>query len=357
MRELVAVLWLGSLLRAQAPPATSYPYLLRLEHANREDHRCSLVKTSGDFHLEVDAGEQTRVFEGQLNQRQLGSLERALDDSTLQNLSQRQIEEPLIANGRDSLDISIFRQDHWQELRFEASESRAPFQKSLAPLLDWLAKFEKLPHRELSEDAGKNNCLPPKKLVLKRRSPALAEELPRTRDVARTPTAFSSLGAMNGASSSPLMGMFSFRMSGGGAHQSCILIADDGQYRFEDRVQQGENKAVRTRISLGRMSAEEIAALRQILDRPNLADIRHHEPPGGLVVRMMGDMLRLSIKRSSGVQEIILSSNQRASGYFYTGDADLGRARDLLQFLTEHVEKKRSGNVDPSLRNDCQQLP
>jgi hypothetical protein len=136
-----------------------------------------------------------------------------------------------------------------------------------------------------------------------------------------------------------------------------MLIADDGQYRFEDRVQPGENKAVRTQVSLGRMSGEEIAQLRQILDQPSLAEIRHHEPAGGLVVRMMGDMLRLSIRRASGVQEIILSSNRRSSGYFYTGDADLGRAQDLLKFLSEHIPKKVSGTSDSSQRNDCKQLP
>lgn len=154
-----------------------------------------------------------------------------------------------------------------------------------------------------------------------------------------------------------LFGMFSFRMARAGAHQSCMLIADDGQYRFEDRVQASGSKVVRTEISLGRMNDEEIAGLRQILDSPSLAEIRHHEPAGGVVVRMMGDMLRLLIRRPSGVQEIILSSSQRPSGYFYSGDGDLGRARDLLKFLNEHVENKKSGNSDSRLRNDCKELP
>src|SRR5262245_16704234 len=172
MRQLVFVLLLSFELSAQALTAASYGYLLRLEQANRDGHRCSLVQASGDFHFEVDVGEQTRVFEGHLNPTLLLGLEHAIDDTRLQNLSQPQIEEPLISRGRESLEISIFREDHWQELRFESAESQAPFQKSLAPVLRWLTNFEKLPHRELSEDAGKNNCLPPKKLVLKRRPPS-----------------------------------------------------------------------------------------------------------------------------------------------------------------------------------------
>jgi hypothetical protein len=355
MRELFFVLGFGSLLSAQLAPPTVY--LVRLDHSNHESHACTLLQASGDFHLEVDAGDATRVFEGQLNPTQLESLERSLSDSTLENLSQRKIEEPLISNRRDSLEISIFRNDHWQELRFETAESQAPFAKSLAPLLRWLAKLEKLPHRELSEDAGKNNCLPPKKLALKRRPPALPETPPKTQGLVRAPMAVPSATAPDRAPVSILFGMFSFRMAQGGAHQSCMLIADDGQYRFEERVQSTATKPVRTQGSLGRLSAEEISQLRQILDSPNLVNIRHHEPAGGLVVRMLRDMVRLSIRRTSGVQEIVLSSNQHSSGYFYSGDADLGRARDLFEFLSEHVESKGSGNLDPSLRNDCKQLP
>jgi len=355
MRELIFVLGFGSMLSPQVAPPTVY--LVRLDHSNHEGHACTLIQASGDFHLEVDARDTTRVFEGQLNQTQIESLERSLGDSTLEKLSQPKIEEPLISNGRDALEISIFRNDHWQELRFETAESQAPFGKSLAPLLRWLTKLEKLPHRELSEDAGKNNCLPPKKLTLKRRPPALPESPPKTQGLVRAPIAVPSATAPDAAPISILFGMFSFRIAQGRAHQSCMLIADDGQYRFEERVQISSTKPIRTQGSLGRLSAEEISQLRQILDSPNLANIRHHEPAGGLVVRMMGDLVRLSIRRTSGVQEIVLSSHQHSSGYFYSGDADLGRARDLLEFLSKHVESKGSENLDPSLRNDCKELP
>ena len=356
-REWAFVFLLGSILSAETSPSAVYPFLVRLEHSNRESHACSLVKTSGDFHLEVDSGEQTRVFEGQLSQTQLLSLEHALDDRTLQNLSQQRIEEPLISNGRDTLQINIFRKDHWQDLLFETAESQAPFQHALEPLLRWLTNFGKLPHRELSEDAGKNNCLPPKKLVLKRRTPSLPESPPTSDGYSAAPILVPPATGVNRAPPALLFGMFSFRMSGTGAHQSCMLVADDGQYRFEDRVQPGGSKVVHNEVFLGRMSDEEIGQLRRILDSPSLAEIHHHEPPGGLVVRMMGDVLRLSIRRPSGVQEIVLSSNQRTSGYFYSGDGDLSLARDLLKFLGEHVENNQTPSFPASLRNDCKALP
>ncbi|MBV9182817.1 MAG: hypothetical protein JO356_16015, partial [Acidobacteria bacterium] len=237
MLGLISAPSLGIRMSAETPTPSFYTYLLRLEHASADSHTCSLLKSTGDFHLEVEGGDQTRVFEGQLSPSQLLSLEKVLNDPMMQNLSQEQIEEPLMSEERDTFQIDIFRKDHWQNLFFRSNESQARFEHALAPLRRWLARVEKLPHRELSEDEGKNNCLPPKKLILKRRAPSLTESPHRPEAYSAAPILLPRATNGKSLSSSMLLGMLSFRVLGSGAQQSCALIANDGQYRFEHRVQ------------------------------------------------------------------------------------------------------------------------
>src|SRR6476659_7949830 len=137
MRGLLAALVFASSALGQAYPSNS-PYLLRLDHYPFEDHSCALLQSSGDFHLEIDHGDRVKVFE-----------------------------EPIIRSGRyDKLQVTVFRGDGWQDLFFRSSDSQRAFKQSLQPLAHWLDDLHKVPHRELSEDAGKNNCLPRSPIVL-----------------------------------------------------------------------------------------------------------------------------------------------------------------------------------------------
>jgi hypothetical protein len=337
----------------------AYPYLLRLEHSNFEGHACALLQNTGAFHLEIDHGDQTKVLEGTIETNELLKIERTLNNEVPVNLSQEQIEEPLIRTRHDELQITVFRGDGWQDLYFRSSDSQQPFQHWLQPLVHWLENLHKLPHRELSEDEGKNHCLPPKVIALRKRDAALP---PKS---LRPETATSVLSA--GAAPQPrpsqpakpqsvpaLLRVYSFETKTERAHETCVLISENGKYHFEDRTQRA-GKPVITEIMGGQIAAEELQQLHQLLEDPALAKIKHHEPPGGMVVPMMGDMLNISISRPAGVQQFILSSrfNRPGFAWFYAGDADVSTARPLLKFLSEHVESNQAGILDPASRNGC----
>ena len=360
MRHLIFLIITGICSFAQAD-SSSYPYLLRLEHDNSEDRLCVLLQTSGAFHLEMEQGDSTRIFEGTVGTKELEHLERDLDHDALTALSQQQIEEPLMRS-RDMLQINVFRTDHWQGLLFQSRESQEPFQQSVQPLIRWLHNLHKLPHQEFSEDAARNNCLPPKTIALKKRagarlagssqpSPIIASRIVANQSLRPEPPQLS-----RHESVPVLLHLFSSNKNAEGAHQYCVIIAENGDYRFENRTQKNGSKQVRTDVYRSRITADELQDLQHLLADPTLAEIGHHEPRGNSPVPVMGDMLDISIARANGVQKIILSSgfNRRQMGFFYGGDADLSVARPLLKFLSDHVERNKSGISDPALRNDCQ---
>ncbi len=361
MRQLIFVLITGVCGFAQGVPS-SYPYLLRLEHNNSEDRVCVLLQKSGSFHLEIAQGDATRIFEGKVDTSELADLERDLDSPTLATVSQKQIEEPLMRS-QDMLQLNVFRADHWQDLLFQSRESQEPFQKWLQPLLRWLDNLHKAPHQEFSEDAARNNCLPPREIVLKSRAvsatpdsshpkPIIASRVTAARTPQPEPPQLS-----RPQSAAVLLQLFSVNKNSEGAHQYCVIVAENGEYRFENRTQKNGSRQVKTKVSKAGMTPEELRDFEQVLEDPALVKIGHQEPPGHTPVPVMGDMLNISIAHTNGIQKIILSSgfNRRQMGFFYGGDADISVARPLLKFLSEHVENNKSGIVNPALRNDCQE--
>src|SRR5207249_5288032 len=52
-----------------------------------------------------------------------------------------------------------------------------------------------------------------------------------------------------------------------------------------------------------------------------------------------GEMLNLQIYRTSGLQDVVLSSTfrRRDIPFFYSGDSDISSAQPLLKFIGEHV--------------------
>lgn len=354
-------LFIFCLAAAGASQVAGPSYLLRLDHLNFEGRSCALLKDDGTFHLELSNGNETKVFEGTVLRNDLLQVERSLQDPTLSKLSQRQIEEPLLPTSHDELQITVFREDNWQDLFFRSGDSQQPFQHWLKPLIRWFNGLHKLPHRELSEDEAKNNCLPSKQVVLKRRGSSSANFV--VPDISSAPARFgpsppAPVEANKPAIVQPLLQLYSFETKAGNAHQSCVLIDEKGKYRFEDRKQKA-GKPVNTEVIAGKIGGQEFRHLHQLLEDPALARIRHHEPPGGMVVSMLGDMLSASISRPNGVQHVILSSAFSRPGFpsFYPGDADISTARALLKFLSEHVENNKLGILNPASRNDCAEAP
>lgn len=362
MARIKQVCLLGVLLSgfatAQAPSAR---YLLRIEHSSFEGHACALLQTTGTFHLEVSHGEDVKVSEGIIPSNAILEIESNLNAPSLVNLLQEQVEEPLIRTRHDELQVTVLRNDGWQDLYFRSSDSQQPFARRLQPLVHWLDNLHKLPHRELSEDEGKNNCLPPRPITLKKRDAAAPPEAVAS----KTNTHILSAGPtpqpaqpMKPHSVSTLLRVYSFEMKSGSAHESCALIGENGLYRFEARTQM-TGKPVSTKLVAGQITSDELRQLSQLLDDPALAAIKHRDPPGGMVVRVMGDMLDITVSRPAGTQHFILSSRFNRPGFasFYRGDADAGVARPLLKFLSEHLENNPAGILDPSKRNGCSQAP
>ena len=363
---IVSLLFCGMATGQAAPRApSSYPYLLRLEHSNFEDHSCALLQNTGAFHFEVSRGDDVKVFEGLIATNDVLDIERDLNSDALVKASQQQIEEPLIRTRHDELQLTVFRGDGWQDLYFRSSDSQHPFEHWLQPLVHWLNNLHKLPHRELSEDEGKNNCLPPSVITLKRRDTEASSAEPitpkaTTHVLSAGPAPQPQLTQPAKPQSAPaLLRVYSFEMkAAGSAHESCALVANNGKYHFEDRTQK-TGKPVNTKILAGQFTPEEIQQLHQILEDPSLVKIKHREPPGGMIVPMMGNLLNVSISRPAGVQHFILSSTYNRAGFatFYSGDGDVGNARPLLKFLSEHVENSAAGALDPASRNGCAEAP
>src|SRR5579863_4905997 len=269
--------------------AGPYPYVLRLEHFSFETHSCALLQNTGAFHLEVDHGDQVKVFEGAIATNDLLDIEGDLNSEAIVDLSQQQIEEPLIPARRDVLRIAAFRGDHCQYLYFLTNDSQQPFKHWLQPLVSWLDTLHKLPHRELSEDEGKNNCLPRDVIALKKRG---AETPPNSITPNSSPPALSAGSALQPQTSQParmippLLRVHLRMKASESANDSCVLITQSGGYRFEERTQKA-GKPVNTRVLGGQITPQELQQLGHLLDDPALAKIKHREPPGGMVVSMM----------------------------------------------------------------------
>lgn len=337
---------------AQAKPS---PYLLRLEHRGDGASVCVLLQKSGFFHFESDNGDSTKVFEGKLANDGLLKIENDLQNKSLETLTQKQIDEPLIRS-RELLQMDISRGDQWQELTFLSAESQEPYHDSLQPLIRWLNDLHKVPHKELSEDAGKNNCLAPGEIVLKKRPQhAMRPQIESSPNPLPLPAAPPTPGP---ESSLTLLHISSLSVKSSAVEQNCFLVMESGFYRGEERSQKVGNPKVDTRITGGTFAPQEMSELRRLLDDPGLAKIRHRKT-SQMVLPMSGEMLNLQIYKTSGVQDVVLSSTFHRADipFFYAGDGDIRSAEPLLKFIAEHVWTAGSGRLDPSLRNDCQSAP
>ena len=352
--KLLLIALASTLACAQLEPT---PYLLRMEHTSVESHECVLLRETGSFHLEADSGDSTKVFEGTLNADRLRQIQSDLQNSELESLTQEQIEEPLIRRS-EFLRLEVRRDDRWQELTFRSTESQERYRRSLQPLVRWLNDLHKVPHKELSEDAGKNNCLPPGKIALKKRSEEALSQPPAATGENSTLPDSSNPAAAKPEPLPALLQLSSLSMKSHVARQACVLIVANGFYRAEEQEQKEGNKKVEVKITGGKFAPEEISQLQQLLNDQAIAGI-HHRKTSRAVLPMSGEMLNLQIYRNSGVQEVVLSStfDRGDVPFFYSGDGDIRRAQLLLKFVNEHVWTAGSGRLDPSLRNDCQSAP
>ena len=330
-------------------------YLLRLAHENLDGNSCVLLQQDGTFHYENGDRYSTRVYEGHVPASQLNDVNKILQK--LSTVSQKQIEEPLIHGPYDIVDVGFVEDGAWRELFFRTSESQAAYKSLLQPLLQWMERLHRLPHRQFSEDAGKQNCLPRHRLRLIPRAEFVEQPPPPEPkpNFGSTQPALAPKPAAVPAKVAPLLQLGMLTRNSSGARQSCALVASDGHFRFEVAAQKTGSKKMQTLFANGQLAEEDLQALHSLLDVPALAKLSHHEPPGGMELNIMGQVIELYIARGAGVQELVLTDSTHRNTFFFAGDADVSKAAALLNFIHQHFESKAKPGAS-SERNGCTDL-
>ncbi len=359
VHALALAIFLLTVTKFAASEEKASSYLLRMARETRQGTACLLLQDTGAFHFELtDGDDDTRVFEGELSPMQLETT--LANMHALYGISQSQIEEPLLPGSPDLLDVRFLQDGEVRELVFQSSQSQQPYSPQLQPLLRWMDRLRRLPHRELSEDVGKHNCLPRRNLVLKRREGVAFQSSRRHTQIAGPSSASPQPpAAATMQPQTPLL----FRSelfqetSSNAAQLRCALVSSDGRYRFEYREQKGDRRKIANRIARGKVAPGELVSLQKLLDARPLASIRHRKPPDGMELYVSGSVLELLIHRSAGVQDLILTDSKYRNNFFYAGDADISGAGELLRFVKEHLEINASPAQSISELNGCSALP
>lgn len=332
---------------------TSSPYLARIAHETSDEFTCVLLDSRGAFHYEQDDGSSTKVYEGELPTTQLTSVQQDLQLIT--SIPQSEIAEPLIKGAHDLLDIHYLKDGKWHRLAFRTRESQVAHKSAVKPLLQWMSELQKIATRQLSEDAGKRNCLPRGRLRLKTRDEVASmsgDHRPNARNTAGSNKPnVGTVSVSGGAPPKPLLQLSQATRTSDAVTERCLLVTEDGQYRWENQKQKIGSKQVLKFAAAGKTSADELASLHKLLNSPALTELKHHDPPGG-EVPVMGNLLELSIARPSGEQNLVLTDSVHRSNFFYSGDADISVANGLLRFVKEHFETAATP-VDANRLNGC----
>jgi hypothetical protein len=151
MRRAVTILVLLPLLLPAAaqqkdPQKQGPPLLARISEVKpgvlTADHRCVLI-------LPKRAKDLTRkVYEGEFSQAEWDQVLAILGDKDLKALSVPATRGVLVVEDMDLLTVNIWRDPGYQTLEFLTKRDRAPYERTLKPLLSWWKDFAK---RGLSE--------------------------------------------------------------------------------------------------------------------------------------------------------------------------------------------------------------
>ena len=312
MRCAQTVLLIFGLLIAQRAHAqTSIPatqgeasvYLLRIERESHLQSVCVLLKADGQYHLERHTTQKVRVLEGSIDANELRDVIRIVSDDRLYDLEQKQIPDLMMKADDDHLVLDIHRPGAWQQLFFPDSASREPFHETVGALVQWLDTANKRKMHELSEEAGRNNCLPPSKAEFAQRRPVAPQATPPGQAaVAATPT-------------SPSQGDYLFRMQDTRLVDSrtdsrCLLVSVSGNYHL---VTQSKtyNKGMRNVVLDGKLSSTDLDTLRGILDAPELASEPEQKKAIEVILTRDSYITHLVIRRRERTQMVVAWKSYR----------------------------------------------
>jgi hypothetical protein len=295
--------------QTSAPEAGTATYLLRLERTSYLRSVCVLLTANGEYHLESKttqmhvkrgASQRVHVFEGQLSTGELREIERIVSADALIKFDQKKIPDLMMKSADERLLLDISRAGSWQQLVFPDSASRGPLRDLLERLLTRLDALNKRKARELSEDAGRNNCLPPSKIEFSQRKPIRPEE-PHPRPSISVPTTPSTIPTVTPENSALLM--YNNRFEGDRTEVTCLLVSPSGGYHL---VQQSKDlsNGTSTAVLDGSLTPTQLGALREILDDPALVNLPEEEVNGELVPTDGGFFIKLVIPRREKTQNI-----------------------------------------------------
>jgi len=361
----------------------TYPYLLRISRAVPHENTCVLVRRDGGYHFEHDHDDATDVYEGELTADELSRLHRWLDNGHLRTLTREQITTPLVITTVESLQINIFRGDHWQDLLFPSSESQRTFHDSLAPLLAWFSTLHNAPHRAIPEDAGKNNCLTPRRIELKTRAvakvqapgPSGAGALARADVDAQVPGVIPTISPQTGqpatrgvapvnldlraspAAAVPpfLIRFYHIRFLQREAERTCAVVYADGRYHLEKSSQQVDGP-VSAQVHEASLDASQLQGLRRLLDDPDLKAVQHGNVSDGAEFSA-ADLTVVWIPRDGQVQHLQFASDLRMEaaigGHYVVNDRNITLVRPLQKWVKTELPANKTNLIRGATPNQC----
>jgi hypothetical protein len=331
------------LLQCPAQPAEQTPrtYLLRLERMRPHEDVCVLVNDDGTFHRERLLINKIEISEGLLEHQKFDETKQTVDASDLAHLSQSDILDPLVGSGLDEVFLSIQRRPgEWQNLKFSSLESRKPYQQSLDRLLKLLDELGNVKGRHLTEDSGRNNCLPQADIKLQDRTPHAAPAIPAV------------------PPSQTLLLRYVAEQTGGRKIQKeCTVIYADQRFHTERMTQYAGQNQPQSSIFEDAIPSEAIGTLRQLLDDPRLRDKKTGEPPSGVVISELS-WFSLDIQRGDQTQRLSFWKYQSAFGVGSAGITDyhdngVGLLKPLQHWLQANIDQKKLAPLANAHPNSC----
>lgn len=341
-QSFLLLLWIFAARWAQAqgggeaadPSATAY--LLRLQRASYRQSVCLLLSGDGHYHVERHTPQKVRVFEGNLDAGEFRTVVHILSDDRLYELEQKGIPDLMLKSDNDQVILDIHRPNSWQQLTFPDSASREPFRDTLDPLLKWFDAVNKRKMGELSEEAGRNNCMPPRRPEFARR------EKPAQEAAASKPAA---------ADVSPLanytLQMFDDRMVNYRAEATCLLVSASGAYHLVKESKQ--SRGLSSTVLDGKLDSQQLASLRGILVAPGI--VNEPEAEKGAEVIFTGDsyFTRLAIPRGGRVQRITAWKSYRIVNHTMSNSQEEHGSKllaPLREWLKANIDENKAA---PSL--------
>jgi hypothetical protein len=274
--------------------------LLRLERASHLQSVCVLLNANGQYHLERHTTQKVRVFEGSITSNELRDIIRIVSDDQLYDLEQKQIPDLMMKADDEHLVLDIHRPGAWQQLLFPDSASREPFRETVGPLVQWLDRVNKRKMHELSEEAGRNNCLPPSKAEFAQRRPVVPSTTQPKESASNAPAP---APAISPVQETYTLQMYDNRLEGYRMEASCLLVSNSGKYHL---VKQSRtyNKDIDTVVLDGTIAPPEQVALRAILDAPEMVNAPEDKEKGEVIMTGGSYLTDLSIPRGAKTQKV-----------------------------------------------------